>query len=228
MKKIALIIGNGKSATPLVEDNFKSIPKNVDTYGTSIAFRYYEKINWWPTYYGLFDPKVVNHHKEKFQEFLLDENNPVKTWFLCDNWCKGYFQDPYKKLQIVPHNVTGPGTTNEAVKKKYDEIWLIGMDNQYIWNREYVKRIGFERNDNRAEFIVDLEDNPNYAFPHYQIKGDVFSFNWNSKDGEIPKGNIRPWEQLFDKKNIFDYCEYNNLKFKKRNDIIGDLKNLDN
>jgi hypothetical protein len=56
----------------------------------------------------------------------------------------------------------------------------------------------------------------------------VFSFNWNSKDGEITKGNIRTWEQLFDKKNIFDYCEYNNLKFKKRNDIIGDLKNLDN
>jgi hypothetical protein len=101
------------------------------------------------------------------------------------------------------------------------------MDNQYIWNRNFVKKIG-KGSDNRVEFIIDLEDNPNYAFPNYQIKGDVFSFNWNSKDGEITKGNIRPWEQLFDKKNIFDYCEYNNLKFKKRNDIIGDLKNLDN
>jgi hypothetical protein len=227
MKKIALIIGNGKSATPLVEDNFKSIPKNVDTYGTSVAFRYYEKINWWPTYYGLFDSKVVNHHKEKFQEFLLDENNPVKTWFLCDNLCKGYFKDPHKKLKIVQHNSTGPGVTKEALRKKYDEIWLIGIDNRYIWNRNFVKKIG-KGSDNRVEFIIDLEDNPNYAFPNYQIKGDVFSFDFSAKDGEIKDTHSKDWNRINVTDKIFDYCEYNNLKFKKRNDIIGDLKNLDN
>ena len=55
MKKIGLIIGNGKSSQPLVDDKFKSIPKELDTFGTTTAFRYYEKINWWPTYYGLYD-----------------------------------------------------------------------------------------------------------------------------------------------------------------------------
>jgi len=229
MKRIAIIIGNGKSVTPLVEDNFKSIPNYVDTYGTGLAFRYYEKIKWWPTYYGIFDPKVVNHHKKKIQEFLLDKTNSVKTWFLCDNLCKGYFKDPHGKLKLVEHYSTGPGITKEAIKKEYDEMWLIGIDNQYILNRDHIKKVdtGIGIN-NRVEFIVDLEDNPNYGFPNYQIKGDVFSFRWDTKDGEITKKNIRIWEPLFDKNNIFDYCEYNNLNLKKRTDIISDLKKLIN
>ena len=35
MKKIGLIIGNGKSSQPLVDDKFKSIPKEIDTFGTT-------------------------------------------------------------------------------------------------------------------------------------------------------------------------------------------------
>jgi len=227
MKRIAIIIGNGKSVTPLVEDNFKSIPNSVDTYGTGVAFRYYEKINWWPTYYGIFDPKVVNHHKEKLQKFLLDEHNPVKTWFLCDNLCKDHFQDPYKKLKLVQHYSTGPGVTKEAIKKGYDEIWLIGIDNRYIWKKEYVKKIGTGiGNDNRVEFIVDLKDNPNYGFPYYQMKGDVFSFEFNSNDGEVKYMHSHNWNNIDKTENIFDYCEYNRLTFKKRTDIISDLKKL--
>lgn len=226
MKKIGLIIGNGKSSQPLVDDRFQSIPENVESFGTTTAFRYYEKIGWWPTYYALYDGKVVNHHKEDFQRFLLDETNPVKKWFLCDNLCRGYFKDPFNKLQKVGHDGTGCGITGQATRMNYDEIWLIGIDNQYIWKKDWVRRLSNSNTDNRVEFIADVEDNPNYAIPYYQQKGDVFSFNLSAKDGEMTKGKTGRWESFYKHDNIFDFCSYNNLKFPKKVDIVNSLKNL--
>jgi hypothetical protein len=72
MNKTALIIGNGKSSLELEEFGFERIPKSIDTFGTTLAFRYYEKIGWWPTYYGILDTKVVNHHKENLKEFFTN------------------------------------------------------------------------------------------------------------------------------------------------------------
>ena len=225
MKKIALIIGNGKSLQPLVDDKFKSIPDGVDTFGTTAAFRFYEKINWWSTYYGLYDGKVVYHYRETFQKYILDKNHPVKKWFLCVDRCGNYFQDPHGKLARTTHDGTGCGITEQTIKMKYDEIWLTGIDNQYVWNKSWVKRLG-TGGDNRVEFIADVEDNPNYAIPYYQQKGDIFSFNLSAKDGEMTKGKTGRWESMYKHKHIFDYCTYNNLKFPKREDIIKDLQEL--
>ena len=157
---------------------------------------------------------------------LLDENNPVKKWYLCVDRCKNYFKDPYDKLKKVRHDGTGCGITEEALRMKYDEIWLIGIDNQYVWKKEWVRRLSNSSSDNRVEFIADVKDNPNYAIPYYQQKGDVFSFNLSAKDGEMTKGKTARWQSFYKHKHIFDFCSYNNLNFTKKEDILKSLKEV--
>ena len=54
----------------------------------------------------------------------------------------------YKKLS---HDGTGCGITGQSIRMGYDEIWLIGIDNQYIWKKDWVRRLN--ETDNRVEFI---------------------------------------------------------------------------
>ena len=75
MKNI-IIMGNGPS---LKNFNFELL-KNKNVLGMNAAYRYWEKINWFPNYYACLDPIVALSHYSKIKEY--GETNKFKAMFL--------------------------------------------------------------------------------------------------------------------------------------------------
>jgi len=196
MRKRLLIIGNGPSTRILAEAGFDRIPADMDTFGTTAAFRYFERIGWWPTYYALADRKVVFHHRETFVRLLDDPKVTTKRFFL------SWKVSDNERLELIPHSSTGSFSLKKALELGYKEIFLIGMEGAYVeeilesraLTEEEISERGFGvLNLSRAESKLRIIErtpthNPNYFFPGYQQEGDVYSLpqahthqaNWNS------------------------------------------------
>ena len=53
--KTILVLGNGPSLK-----KFPFTSYEIPTIGMNVAYRYWEKINWYPTYYACLDDKVTD------------------------------------------------------------------------------------------------------------------------------------------------------------------------
>jgi len=178
-----LLIGNGPSTRILAEAGFDKIPADMDTWGTTAAFRYFERIGWWPTWYALADRKVVFHHRKSFARLLDDPKVTTKRFFL------SWKVSDSPKLELISHSSTGSFSLKKAVELGYKEIYLIGMEGAYVeeilesrpLSSEEIAERGFGvLNLSRAESKLRILDrtptyNPNYFFAGYQQKGDVYS-----------------------------------------------------
>lgn len=178
-----LIIGNGPSTRLLAEAGFDKIPSDMDTWGTTAAYRYFERVGWWPTYYALADRKVVFHHRGNFARLLEDPKVTTEKFFL------SWKVSDSKKLEVIPHSSTGSFSLKKAIELGYTEIYLIGMEGAYVeeilesrpLSPEEIEERGFGvLNLTRAESKLRIIDrtptfNPNYFFSGYQLEGDVYS-----------------------------------------------------
>jgi len=63
MNDTIIIIGNGPSTKALAEYGFHNLPDSIDTFAMGAAYRYFERINWWPNYYAWCDVKVAHSHR---------------------------------------------------------------------------------------------------------------------------------------------------------------------
>ena len=79
--KTMLIIGNGPSTKELAKYGFHNIPKNIDTFGMGLAYKYFSRVNWWPDYYICADKKVVKNKQVFLKSIVDDETLPVKKFF---------------------------------------------------------------------------------------------------------------------------------------------------
>ena len=59
MKNPILIIGNGKSAGQIDWEWLKSKKNELDTFGINSAYKTYEKLDFFPTYYANLDNIVI-------------------------------------------------------------------------------------------------------------------------------------------------------------------------
>jgi len=75
----ALLIANGPSTRELVEYGFDRLPSELVTVGMNLAYRYYERINWFPTLYGLCDTKVVENRLEELRGLVA--RHPRTTFY---------------------------------------------------------------------------------------------------------------------------------------------------
>lgn len=197
-----MIICNGPSVKELVEYGFNSIPKHIDTVACSLAYRHFKEVNWWPTYYCLTDPKVLLHHKEAFQEMILDPSNGIKKFFLSTKLPQLdidiQFQDPFKRVVDTEWQVTGQAAFKVALMHRYEYLYIIGCDNRYYWDHSLVKPLnGTRKEDNRAIVIEDVLENPNYGIPNYLRKGDITSWLFNHPDKSITSSsNNKVWDEL--------------------------------
>lgn len=205
--KRLLIIGNGPSARILAEAGLHNIPADMDSFGTTAAFRHFEQIGWWPTYYALADRKVVFHHREKFARLLKDPKVTTKRFFL------SWQVSESERLELIPHSSTGSFSLKKAVELGYKEIYLIGMEGAYVeeilesrplTEKEIAERGFGVLNLSRAEsklLIIDRTPahNPNYFFSGYQQKGDVYSLpqahthqaNWDTVKTVVKEAGAR-------------------------------------
>merc|ERR1711871_369075 len=157
------------------------------------AYKIYEKLGFYPTYYANMDDVVLVSHKKKLQE-LLDKKKINKCFYL--KWCS-FLKYPKEKYNFnenssyVPIIKTGGGrlstSTNTfsswantgsdcvqlAVMMGYRDIYIIGVDG-YV---EKIKEAKEVIKNGRRTFVIkeNPKDNPNYFFAEYQEKGEEYN-----------------------------------------------------
>lgn len=228
-----LIIGNGPSTKILADAGLHNLPKDIDTFGTTTAYRYFEKINWWPTYYALADRKVVFNHRENFARLLEDPKCTTKKFFL--SWPIA----DSDRLEVIAHSSTGSFSLNKAVELGYSEIYLIGMEGAYVeeikesrtLSETEIASLGFGvLNLSQAEsklrvITVTPTENPNYFFPGYQQEGDIYSLpqahthqmNWKNVADEVHKLGANVY-------NLSPISKIDAFERTKIHDIFGFIK----
>jgi len=175
--KAILIMGNGPSLKNL---DFKRV--KVDSFGMNGAYRYYKKMDWYPTYFGSFDVKVINSQKEEYINFVKDPSNRVKEFFfICDiikndkvRYCpptQPTFRFEANRTSFKNVGNTGANCCQIAIDKGYKKIILIGIECNYVQFVEGTKRMG----GTTLQMQETPGSNPNYAWGDYQRKGDVYN-----------------------------------------------------
>jgi hypothetical protein len=179
MKKV-LVMGNGPSLKDL---DFKKL-KNIDTVGMNAAYRYWEKINFYPTYYCCLDNVVVVSHQEQIKNLI--DSNRIKKFFLHENILIKYpelknienimiFNSKFNKDQsnIFFNNfvTTGSYSIRWMIDLGYTDIGLLGIDCNYVEKVENSESIG----KNKLIITNNSSSNPNYFFEDYQKEGDKYN-----------------------------------------------------
>jgi hypothetical protein len=194
--KSILLIGNGPSTKKLIEFGLQNLPKGLDTFGMGAAYRYFERVGWWPTYHAWCDIKVVHSHKAAFKRIAENDAIPIKKLFV------SLPVSASEKLECVPHSSTGDFCFRKSMELGYESIYFIGVEGDYVEEipesrpltpKEY-SELGFEeafkifsqgsKDVAKAEELfrkylriitTTPESNPNYFFDDYQQEGDVYS-----------------------------------------------------
>lgn len=207
-KENLLIIGNGPSTSQLI-GNFEKL-KNFDTFGLSLAYRYYSKINWWPNYFALADAKVVLNLKDEIRYFLGNSKIPGSNIYL-----SGDISD--LKYNKIEHSSTGTFAINKAINLGYKNIFLIGVEANYVEKLNESKSIGINEFFSKGYHKLDLnwrrkrkirtiskkiESNPNYFFDDYQRVGDIYSYP-NSKSHK------KFIEKIFNENPQINFIDFN-------------------
>lgn len=195
-KKSVLLIGNGPSTKELVDFGLHNLPAELDTFGMGAAYRYFERVNWWPDYYAWCDMKVVHSHAKAFKRIVEDNSIPIKRMFLSLPVSNS------TRLECVPHSSTGDFCFRRSIELGYNRIFFIGVEGNYVeeiaesrplTENEY-DELGFDsafqhfaKGKNNISEARDLfkkylrivtktpVSNRNYFFDDYQQKGDVYS-----------------------------------------------------
>jgi hypothetical protein len=178
--KSLLVLGNAKSLAPYPFDKY-----NVDTIGMSQAFRYWDKINWYPTYYICLDKEINRTFAHDIKILIKNRKvNKIKRFFLSKEILKKY--PKFAKLNYVHfvEDLNQPGTKGFSGDTQvttgsfavrfgiwlgYSKIYILGIDSKYtpvdpLW----VKKV----TDKNQRLIVDINPDPDYFFDQYRQKGD--------------------------------------------------------
>lgn len=228
--KDVLVLCNGPSIKALVDWGFHNLPQEIVTVGTSLAYRYFRDINWWPTYYALGDPKVLLHHQTAFQALIADPNIPIQKFYLCTKLphldIDISFFDPFHRVVEMGWQVTGQMAFEVGLRQQTKNLFLLGCDNGYYWDHSLVKPLSLNlKQDNRAVVLEDVVDNPNYGIPNYLRKGDVTSWLFNHPDKSITSTSKNHlWQELMNtaldrKINVVDFSQGNLSAPTKRDDF---------
>lgn len=198
---ILIIMGNG----PSMKDIDINLVKKFDSFGLNAAYRIYDKINFRPTYFGCFDFIVCQHHSDDFKK-LIDEDIIQKFFFAKQQPFKEYYDNPKfvkfnlpmsadaKKIgsQLTKIENLGCSGSNAAqcgIIMGYKKIILIGCDCNYV-----------EKINEAVEYNSCLkidktpENNPNYWFDDYQVKGDIYN------KPQAARYHVSAWKRLADYK----------------------------
>tara|TARA_B100000524_G_scaffold346302_1_gene246267 strand:- start:396 stop:1211 length:816 start_codon:yes stop_codon:yes gene_type:complete len=74
------ILGNGPSLADVMGNSEKlNILKQYHTFGFNAAYRKFDELNFYPTYFGCCDPKLIKTHLKEFKNLL--HNSPIKKCF---------------------------------------------------------------------------------------------------------------------------------------------------
>ena len=182
MSKTILLMGNGPSVKNV--DFIKLKSSEIDTFGLNVAYRIYERLDWYPTYFGCFDYVMTDCHKQNFQDLI--NNSPIQRFFFIREYFTGdkfthcklqggnFITNPISKdfTTFFDSGNSGVNACQAAIMMGYTKIVLIGVD------QNYTERVpGAIPHPNGSGLVMEYtpESNPNYWFDDYQKEGDNYN-----------------------------------------------------
>ena len=174
------VLGNGPSLGDIDFNQLKGHP----TIGMNVAFRHWQRIGWYPTYYICLDTVVTESQKANiFSLVKSQDQNGIKCFMLRKNILNFYpqlrwnpsvliFEDYEQNPVFYDANpiTTGSHAVLFGVMMGYKKIYLFGIDCNYVQQIPEAKNV--------EKIILEMtrtpEKNPNYFFDDYQQKGDRF------------------------------------------------------
>lgn len=203
-----LILGNGPS---LKKEYFPSF-KNLPCLGMNAAYRYWQRIGWYPEVYCCLDDQVVLSHADAIagmiegslcKHFLLHPNfleryptfaNASGVYYLPQlmkgqknaDLCLRYGLDHIPQdqfLSTMPSKLTtGSYALRFASFLGYRHLGLVGIDARYTEIINEAKTL--------EGIVLEIDkspkNNPNYFFDDYQIAGD----RYNIPNPTVHQGNL--------------------------------------
>lgn len=190
-----LVLGNG----PSLRDYDFSDFTGWKTLGMNAAYRYWNRIDWRPTFYCCLDDALIDTHKdaikaliaegrierffltarilEHFPELISDRRIQYLDEFI-GHWHRvrgkqlGLKYSPRPAFETRSPNLltTGSYSIRFAAMLGFTEIRLLGIDLSY-------QSLKQARNIGGTRLVMDdtPTDNPNYFFSDYQQEGDQFN-----------------------------------------------------
>ena len=207
-KKNLVILGNGPS---LKEFDF-SLLSNIDSIGMNAAYRYWERINIFPTHYICLDDQLIETHAKEIHDLIITKK--VKTAFLIAKFLD-YYPDMIKQdnvyflesfhgerqkkiankgkgvpyIKSIPFQesdsskvTTGSYAIRYAAHLGYNNITILGVDLRYVEIIPEAKKV------EGIKLIMEStpKSNPNYFFDDYQRAGDKY----NIPNPDVHSGNL--------------------------------------
>ncbi|MEQ9823984.1 MAG: hypothetical protein ABQ298_06335 [Puniceicoccaceae bacterium] len=183
-----IIIGNGPS---LKGFDFEKL-KDYDCIGMNAAYRYWDRISWYPRYYICLDDVVVQSHSKEIARLIKNSDEyGIEEFFLKDaffefqpdlrNHPKVIVWESMRKSNPVVfdciHVTTGSFAARYGIFKGYTLLLMLGIDETYV---NYIPES--ERGDDiKLKIVAMPKDNPNYFFSDYQQVGDEYQIANHSK-----------------------------------------------
>ena len=192
-----VILGNGPS---LKGFDFARL-RRFDVIGMNAAYRYWDEIGWYPTYYICLDTVDGVSHKQEITRLIREsEQNGIKVFILRQCLIKQLPNDVLEKAAILDFDVlrktlpifrkTQPITTGShsaimGAMFGYNHIFLLGVDCNYV---EQVDG-SIKREGTVLEIDSPPELNPNYFFDGYQRSGDKYNV-----PNPVPDLHVNAWQ----------------------------------
>ena len=190
------VVGNGPS---LREFPFESL-RHKAWLGMNAAYRYWEQVGIYPTYYSCFDEVMLDSHGVEVVKMIANrEQFGIEKFFLRRSILERYpelrndaavyfLEDLQEDYSWFGEDRITTGSFSVLVG------WLLGYRDLYILGVDlnYVERLPESVEEGRElKITTDPSSNPNYFFDGYQRKGDRFN-----PPNRHPGMHLRSWAQL--------------------------------
>ena len=177
-----VILGNGPSMAGFDFARFE----NFDTIGMNAAYRYWDQIGWYPTYYICLDKVVGLSHKEEIARLIKERGqNGIELFVLRRNlldemdpeiadldviWDFDEFRNDLEAMDAMPIT-TGSHASLVGALLGYKRMVLMGIDCNYVEKVDGA----VAREGTMLELTKTPDKNDNYFFEGYQVAGDKYN-----------------------------------------------------
>ncbi len=190
-----VVIGNGPSLEGFDFGRFAG----HDTIGLNAAYRYWDEIGWYPTYYACLDTVVGLSHRAAIERLVANRQRyGIRRFFLRANLVdampmaeeQGDAVVEFESLRAGnPLLGTLPLTTGShalllGAAMGYRRIKIVGVDCRYVEILPEVEQL----QGTELELRATPAANPNYFFAGYQQKGDRYNV-----PNPTPDLHLRAW-----------------------------------